>query len=105
MDKKTKINLVRRGNITYFERKGVILGDFKCKYCSCRFSNNYDLNCHLQNHWRKTRSGNGEILASELAPVLASRISTGGKLVEGQYRYVLLNNGKLIFRTKEIVRY
>ncbi len=105
MKRDTKTNMVKKGNVTYFERKGVILGDFKCKYCSCRFSNNYDLRCHLQSHWRKTKSGKGEILASELDPVLAARISAVGNLVEGQYRYVLLNNGKLIFRTREIIRY
>ena len=105
MNENTKMNVIKKGNITYFERKGVILGDFKCKYCSCHFSSNYDLQCHLQNHWRETRSGNGEILASELDPVFASRVSMVGSLVEGQYRYVLLDGGKLIFRTREIVRY
>jgi hypothetical protein len=59
----------------------------------------------METHWKRTIKGTGETLKASLDPVLSSRLSSVGTLVEGGYRYVLLNNGKLIFRTREIVKY
>lgn len=44
-------------------------------------------------------------MEAKVNPVLASRISAVGTLVENGYRYSLIASGKLIYRTPEIVRY
>ena len=54
----------------------------------------------MQTHWRKTRSGNGEWLPVEGDPDLAKMLNIVGTLIKGKYKYMLIADGKIIYRTK-----
>ena len=72
----------------------------KCPLCNCYFFTNVDYEAHIQTHWRKTRSGNGEWLPVEGDPDLAKMLNIVGTLIKGKYKYMLIADGKIIYRIK-----
>jgi len=81
--------------ITYYSGNGR-----KCPLCSCHFFTSVDYEAHMQTHWRKTRSGKGEYMPAEGDPDLARMLNIVGTLERGGYRYMLIADGKIIYRTK-----
>jgi len=73
----------------------------KCSLCNCRFATNVDYEAHMETHWKKAKNGEGEWLPAKGDPDLARMLNTVGTLLKGGYRYVLIADGKIIYRTKE----
>ena len=73
----------------------------KCPLCNCFFFTNIDYNAHLETHWKPTKNGKGEWLPAEGDPDLAKMLNIVGTLVKGGYRYTLIADGKIIYRTKK----
>ena len=89
--------------VIYHHRKNVKhypLPGRKCPLCSCYSATNIDYEAHMKTHWRKARNGEGEWLPAEGDPDLAKMLNIVGILVKGGYRYTLIADGKIIYRTK-----
>jgi len=71
---------------------------YKCPCCNCVFSTKIDLEYHKKTHIKKTRNGKGEIFPLELYPNLIPILRDGKTLKIGSYNYVLLRDGKTIYR-------
>jgi len=72
----------------------------KCRYCSCQFFNQADYESHLKTHWKQAKNGGGEWMPSESDPYLTERIRNSGSVVLGGYRYSLIGEGKVLYRTR-----
>jgi hypothetical protein len=72
----------------------------KCRYCACQFFSQTDYESHLKTHWKPAKNGEGEWMPSETDSYLTSRIRNSGSLVLGGYRYSLIGDGKILYRTR-----
>jgi hypothetical protein len=72
----------------------------KCQYCACQFFSQADYESHLKTHWKMAKSGEGEWMPCESDPYLTGRIRNSGSLVLGGYRYSLIGDGKILYRTR-----
>jgi len=71
----------------------------KCPLCPCYFATSIDYLSHLETHWKKARSGNGEWIPAQAYPELAERIRVSGAAVMKGYKYILIDD-KIIFRMR-----
>lgn len=72
----------------------------KCRLCNCYFVTDEDYEAHMETHWKKTHDGSGEWLPAEGDPELARMISVAGSVTRNGYKYVLIADGKIIYRKK-----
>ncbi len=72
----------------------------KCRYCSCQFFSQVDYEFHLKTHWKQAKNSDGEWMPSEDDSYLTSRIRNSGSLVLGGYKYSLVGDGKILYRTR-----
>ncbi|MBS7656783.1 MAG: hypothetical protein QXI71_04195 [Candidatus Bathyarchaeia archaeon] len=72
----------------------------KCRYCTCQFFSQSDYEAHLKTHWKQAKNGEGEWMPCELDSYLTERIRNSGALVLGGYRYSLIGDGKILYRTR-----
>jgi len=78
----------------------VLKGLYKCPVCNCYFATKIDLYHHKKTHWKKTRSGKGEIAPADLFPELKPILEDYKTIRLGPYVYVLLRDGKTIYRER-----
>ena len=76
----------------------------KCPRCESYFATEKDYKAHIETHWRKSNSGNGEWLPAELDPQLAKTLAIVGVMIKDGYRYSLID-GKIIFRKRAEASY
>jgi hypothetical protein len=74
-------------------------GLIKCPVCDTYFFHRTDLEAHLQTHWKPANNG-GEWMPSEADPYTTKMLRNVGVMVKNGYRYTLIHDGQVIFRTK-----
>ena len=78
----------------------VLKGIYKCPVCNCYFATKIDLYHHKKTHFKKTRSGKGEICPADLFPELKPILKDSREIRLGPYKYVLLKDEKTIYRER-----
>jgi len=72
----------------------------KCPLCECYFATDVDYESHMETHWKKAKNGKGEWLPANGDPDLARMLNIAGTIVKGGYKYTLIADGRIIYRTK-----
>ena len=90
--------------IIYHDRPGIKLfkEPVKCPVpdCNIYFHSDYDLNCHIETHWRPLKNWEGEWIAAAALPSIRQALMNAEYIIRGLYEYRLAAGGKIIIRKK-----
>jgi len=100
----TTIKAPGKPTIRYYERPGIKLfkEPVKCPLPNCNiyFHSDYDLNCHIETHWRPLKNWDGEWIDAAALPSIRHALMNAEYIIRGKYEYRLAAEGRIIIRKK-----